>query len=153
MEDKSFKKVVQDVGATTMYLAGGYVLKEKFKKLKQRLKDWNKNQFGDAQQELKKVEAELNNLEKEGDGRQLNEEDQKLSRQLKEDLWWWATRSVESIARQNARTKWIKEGDRNSRYFHLTGNWNWDVDLKLLIWIRGLSNQIYNCNSQSQPEP
>jgi len=43
MEDKSFKKVVQDVGATTMYLAGGYVLKEKFKKLKQRLKDWNKN--------------------------------------------------------------------------------------------------------------
>lgn len=123
MEDKSFKKVVQDVGATTMYLAGGYVLKEKFKKLKQRLKDWNKNQFGDAQQELKKVEAELNNLEKEGDGRQLNEEDQKLSRQLKEDLWWWATRSVESIARQNARTKWIKEGDRNSRYFHLTVNW------------------------------
>lgn len=42
----------------------GYVLKEKFKKLKQRLKEWNTNQFGDAQQKLKKVELELNKLEK-----------------------------------------------------------------------------------------
>ena len=91
-------------------------------------KDWNTNHFGDAQQKLKKVEVELNNLEKEGDDRQLNEEDQKLRRQLQEELWWTA-RSIESITRQKAKSRWIKEGDCNSRYFQLTINWKWHYNM------------------------
>ena len=35
-----------------------------------------------------------------------------------------AANSYESMLRQMARTKWIKEGDCNSRFFHLTVNGN-----------------------------
>ena len=51
---------------------GGYVLKEKVKGLKQRLKVWDKEQFGKIQKKINRIEQELNLLEVGGDGRQLN---------------------------------------------------------------------------------
>jgi len=39
------------------------VLKEKIKKLKERLKTWNRDQFGDTFKKYKKIEGELNQLE------------------------------------------------------------------------------------------
>lgn len=42
---------------------GGYVLKEKIKRLKERMKLWNKEQFGDTLINMQKIEAELNKLE------------------------------------------------------------------------------------------
>ena len=52
---------------------GGFVLKEKIKRLKQRLKVWNKSQFGDMQQKIRRIEMEMNKLEIEGEDRQFNE--------------------------------------------------------------------------------
>ena len=98
------------------------MLKEKIKGLKRRLKEWNKTQFGDIQQKLRRIEMELNKLEKEGDDRQLNEQEIKLRKQLQEELWV-AAHSNESFLKQKARTRWIKEGDGNSRFFHLIVNW------------------------------
>ena len=40
---------------------------------------------------------------------------------LQEDLWS-AAQSHESLLRQKARSKWIREGDCNTRYFHLVMN-------------------------------
>lgn len=39
------------------------MLKEKIKRLKQRLKQWNREQFGDTFKKFKKIEEELNKLE------------------------------------------------------------------------------------------
>ena len=99
------------------------MLKEKIKGLKQRLKAWNKEQFGNIQQKIKRIELELNTLETEGDERQLSDQELQLRKKLQEDLWV-AANSYESMLRQMARTKWIKEGDCNSRFFHLTVNGN-----------------------------
>ena len=49
------------------------MLKEKVKGLKQRLKVWNKEQFGDIQKKISRIEQELNMLEVGADGRQLND--------------------------------------------------------------------------------
>jgi len=48
---------------------GGFVLKEKIK----RLKVWNKSQFGDMPQKIR-MEMEMNKLEIEGENRQFNDE-------------------------------------------------------------------------------
>ena len=53
--------------------------------------------------------------------RQLSPQEVIFRKQLQEKLWV-AAHSLESLLRQKARTRWIKEGDCNSRYFHLMIN-------------------------------
>ena len=54
---------------------GGFVLKEKLKAAKARLKVWNKEKFGDTQKKIQRIERELNKLEIEGDERQLSDDE------------------------------------------------------------------------------
>ena len=42
---------------------GDFVLKEKIKRLKSRLKVWNKEQYGDTFKKVKQLQEELNKLE------------------------------------------------------------------------------------------
>lgn len=53
--------------------------------------------------------------------RQLEDNERALRKQLQQQLWK-ATQTHESVLRQKARSRWIKEGDCNSRYFHLLIN-------------------------------
>ena len=53
--------------------------------------------------------------------RQLSPQEAIFKKQLHEKLWV-AAHSHESLLRQQARTRWIKERDCNSRYFHLMIN-------------------------------
>ena len=50
---------------------GGYVLKEKIKRHKNRLKIWNKEQYGDTYK-VKQIQDELSNLEEMTMDRQLS---------------------------------------------------------------------------------
>lgn len=72
------------------------MLKEKIKRIKLRLKAWNKDQFEDTQKMLRSIEMELNKLKMEGDERQLNDQELKLQKQVQEDLWV-AAHSHESL--------------------------------------------------------
>lgn len=96
---------------------GGYVLKENIKRLKSRLKVWNKEQFRDTCKKVKQIQEELNKLEEETTDRQLSLQEVTSKKQLQEALWL-AVQSHESLLRQKSRSRWIKEGDCNSKYFH-----------------------------------
>jgi len=96
------------------------VLKEKLKRLKNRLKIWNKEQYGDTYKKVKQIQDELSNLEEMTMDRQLSPQEAIFRKELQEKLWVTA-HSHESLLRQKARTRWI-EGDCNSRYFHLMIN-------------------------------
>ena len=120
--DKSFKSIVKECWTANHQRGwGGYVLKEKIKKLKERLKIWNREQYGDTFQKYKKIEKELNNLEVSTSDRLLSLQEVITRKQLQEDLWV-AAQTHESLLRQKARSRWVKEGDCNSRYFHLLVN-------------------------------
>ena len=62
-------------------------------------------------------------MEEETTNRQLSVEEVSKRKQLQEALWV-AAHAHESLLRQKARIRWIKLGDCNSRYFHLTMNAN-----------------------------
>jgi len=116
LSDNSFKELVHQCWTSHQQSGwGGYVLKEK---LKQRMKIWNKEQFGDTFKKVKKIEFELNKLEEDTIQRQLSFQEDMKRKQLQEALWV-AAQAHESLLRQKARSRWIKEGDCNSRYFHL----------------------------------
>ena len=115
LSDNSFKKLVKD-SWTSNHLRGwgGYVLKQKIKTLKDKIKVWNREQFGNTFKKYKKIEDDLNKLEEESDDRQLDHNELIVRKQLQQALWE-AAQAHESLLRQKARSKWIKEGDCNSR--------------------------------------
>ena len=122
LSDLSFRKMVEESWNGIQQSGwGGYVLKEKIKRLKQRLKVWNKEQFGDTFMKFKKIEEELNKLETDSANRHLTPIEIETRKHLQEELWS-AAQSHESLLRQKARSKWIREGDCNTRYFHLIMN-------------------------------
>ena len=135
--DNSFKKIVQESWSSNQQSGwGGYVLKEKIKSLKQKLKAWNKEQFGNTFKRYKKIEEELNKLETNTGDRHLTPNEMMTRKQLQEDLWR-AAQSQESLLRQKARSKWIKEGDCNTRYFHLMMNASRRNNSLRGVWING----------------
>ena len=60
---------------------------------------------------VQKLEAELNKLESEAEHRQLTSQENMKRKKLQQDLWSVA-QAHESLMRQKARSRWIKEGAR-----------------------------------------
>ena len=112
------------------------MLKEKIKRLKARLKIWNRDHFGDTFKKYKKIEEELNKMEESTIDRHLSPQEVLIKKQLQEDLWV-AAQSHESLLRQKARSRWIKEGDCNSHYFHLMLNVGRRSNSLNGVWIDG----------------
>ena len=61
---------------------GGFALKEKIKHLKERLKSWNKEQFGDTFKRVQQLEAEINKLESEAADRQMTPQEITIRKRL-----------------------------------------------------------------------
>ncbi|KAL8515928.1 hypothetical protein ACS0TY_014579 [Phlomoides rotata] len=96
---------------------GGFVLKEKLKRLKADIKKWNKEVFGMIDEKIEKRKQVILKLDmidetlglKENEISLRNEERARLFQDMK---------SKDSFIFQKARCKWIKEGDANTRFFH-----------------------------------
>ena len=86
--DRSFKETVHHCWTSNQQAGwGGYILKEKIKKLKHNLKRWNREHFGDTFTKVKRIESELNKLEEDTIQRQLSQQEKQKRKQLQEDLW------------------------------------------------------------------
>lgn len=57
LRDNTFQHTVKEIWLNTQLRGwGGYSLKEKIKKLKERLKQWNKEQFGDPFKRVQQIQ-------------------------------------------------------------------------------------------------
>ncbi|KAK2435690.1 hypothetical protein QL285_020733 [Trifolium repens] len=93
-----------------------FILKEKLKKLKESLKVWNREVFGLMDLNINKTVKELNEVE-DALAEGLGDPTQNLSSDLTRQFWEQIHRK-ESLLHQKSRSKWIQEGDSNSRFFH-----------------------------------
>lgn len=94
-----------------------FVLSQKLKFLKNKLKIWNKDVFGNVHDLVSQAQAHLNQIQAQIDSLGQNDnllEQQKLAHinfdkaLEKEEIFW----------KEKANVKWHLEGDRNTRYFH-----------------------------------
>ncbi|KAH1193898.1 hypothetical protein GmHk_19G054826 [Glycine max] len=96
---------------------GGYVLKQKLKLLKQAIRQWSLQHGSVTVRKINDLKKQLNDMEAGSNASIISQDEVQLRKSLQEQLWS-AALAYESMLRQKSRVKWIREGDRNSSYFH-----------------------------------
>ena len=110
-------KVIEQAWSSNVVGCPMYVLSQKLKMLKDKLKVWNKEIFGDIHVQVKdattKLDAIQEEIDREGHTNMLMEQEKQAQINLENVL-----NMEECFWHEKAKVKWHAEGDRNTSYFH-----------------------------------
>ncbi|GKV36093.1 hypothetical protein SLEP1_g44261 [Rubroshorea leprosula] len=136
-----FIRVVEDIWKTTEVGGwSGYVCKEKFKQLSNKLKTWNIEVFGNFEHQIADAKAKIKGVDSKNEENEITEEDILLRREGFSELWEaWQRREV--AWKQKTKLDWVQQGDANSKLFHRTASGNRTRKLIRGLYKNGLDDE------------
>ncbi|XP_028083204.1 uncharacterized protein LOC114284477 [Camellia sinensis] len=117
--------------------AGG-LLYVKLKALKEALKVWNIEVFGNAEYKLKEAKDAMHALDLAAEERPLNDIEISRRREVKGEIWK-LRKMKEWIWVQKSRVNWALKRDKNTMYFHIMATKRLSRNLMDSIIIKGTS--------------
>ncbi|GKU90755.1 hypothetical protein SLEP1_g4707 [Rubroshorea leprosula] len=113
-----FKKFVEDKWSEMMVEGfAGYKCQQKLRLLKGFLKGWNKDVFGNMEAQYEQAVEKIEQVDMQNEISDL-EVAEIVKRQEGFAEMWDVLRKREIIWKQKSRSKWVHEGDANTRFFH-----------------------------------
>ena len=118
LNHKGYHSMIKEAWSTDLQGGwGGVALKNKLRNLRLSIKQWCKEKGDIKASKIQNLKQKLCDLENLASHRTLSDTEVITKRILQQQLWDIST-AYESLLRQKSRAKWIKEGDRNTAYFH-----------------------------------
>jgi hypothetical protein len=96
-----------------------FKLYKKLRYIKHKLNEWNKEIFGNINEEKRIIEYKMRNLQEICIHVGYTEDHKKEEIQLTQE-WEARCRQEDTLWRQNSRIRWLKEGERNTKFFYRT---------------------------------